>query len=77
MFTDKDVFTHMAARIRQLRESKGMTRADLALACSVTPVAVAGWETGHGANIKLKTFLQLATVLGVSLQFLAYGSDQT
>lgn len=75
MFTDKDLFTHMGARIRQHRLVLDMSQTSLAVACSVTKSAVVQWEAGHVANLKLKTFLQLATVFGVSLQFLAYGSD--
>lgn len=75
MFTDRDLFTHMAERIKQLREAKGMSQADLAIACRVTQQAVSKWEVGAVDDIRLKTFLQLAAVLGVSLQHLAYGSD--
>jgi transcriptional regulator with XRE-family HTH domain len=77
MFTDKDLFTQMGARIRRQRLALDMSQGALAVACSVTKSAVVQWEAGNGAGIKLKTFLQLAAVLGVSLQFLAYGSDQT
>lgn len=77
MFTDKDVFATMGERIRQLREAQGMTQTELAVACRVTKLAVIGWETHTTENIKLKTFLQLATVLGVSIQHLVYGRNHT
>jgi transcriptional regulator with XRE-family HTH domain len=61
-----DINGHMGTRIRTLREARGLTQTDLAMAVGVTKAAVSAWETGYSANIKLKTFLRVLEVLGVS-----------
>lgn len=66
----------MSARIRGLREARGMTQTDLARLVGVTRGAVAQWELGIVDNIKLQTFLKLCDVLGTDPQYLVHGSDR-
>lgn len=43
----KPVDGHVGARLKQLREAKGMTRRQLAKMVSITPRMVGAYETGH------------------------------
>lgn len=62
-------------RIRKLRDEKGVRNADLAEACGVSQQAVGQWfKTGR---IHRKHFAKLATLLGVSLEYLMTGKGQS
>ena len=56
----------LPARLRELREAKGMSRADLALASSVPYTAIENIERGRTPTPGYDTFLALARALGVS-----------
>lgn len=61
-----------AENVKRLRESKGMTQAELANMIGVTQVMIAQYERG----IKTPSFIvgiDLAKTLGVTCEELAYG----
>lgn len=60
-------------RIRSLREAKGMSQQDVADALGVTREAVSYWESDTTQNIKYRTFVALAELLGTTTHFLAFG----
>lgn len=64
------------AIIRQLREEKGMTQAELAEKLSVSDKAVSRWETGRGYP-DITLIEPLASVLGVSVSELLAGASVT
>jgi DNA-binding XRE family transcriptional regulator len=64
----------MGQRIRICRESQGMTQHQLAKAVGVSRGAVAQWELGIVANIRLQAFLRLCEVLRTTPQYLIFGS---
>jgi DNA-binding XRE family transcriptional regulator len=66
----------MGQRIRMCREAQGMTQTDLAKAVGVSRGAVAQWELGIVANIRLQAFLRLCEVLRTTPQYLIFGSDR-
>ena len=70
----------LGARLRRLREARGMTRADLARACialgrRVDRVEIVRYE-GDMHLPRLPTFAALARALGVSMDVLWYGEDE-
>ena len=69
-----------SARIRRLREGRGMNRAEVAAAMRALGARtempdVARYE-GEYYEPKLRTFAALARVLGVSMEALLYGEDE-
>ena len=64
------------AIIRQLREEKGMTQAELAKKLSVSDKAVSRWETGRGYP-DITLIEPLASALGVSVSELLAGASVT
>jgi len=70
----------MRARIRRLREARGLTHDQLAAGCStfgrtVSRGTVQRWESGENAPT-VANFAALARVLGVSLDVLVYGEEE-
>ena len=63
----------VGARIREARLARGMTQAALAAAVGVTRSAVAQWETERAGQVRAN-LTRIASVLGVSVQFLLEGS---
>jgi transcriptional regulator with XRE-family HTH domain len=53
-------------KIRELRDSKGLSQVDLASAIGVSKGAISQWETGLVKNITGKTLLKLAKALGTT-----------
>ena len=64
------------AIIKQLREEKGMTQAELAEKLSVSDKAVSRWETGRGYP-DITLIEPLASALGVSVSELFSGASVT
>ena len=64
------------AIIKQLREEKGMTQAELAEKLSVSDKAVSRWETGRGYP-DITLIEPLASALGVSVSELLAGASVT
>ncbi len=69
----------LAARIRRLREARGMSRRDLAVAmrafgARTDPPDIGRYE-GDYYEPKLRTFVALARALGVSLDVLYFGEE--
>ena len=62
-------------RMRDIRESKGMTQKQVADKCGMADSAIRRYEAG-GANPKLKTLLRIAGALGVSITDLLDVSDE-
>jgi transcriptional regulator with XRE-family HTH domain len=60
-------------RIRAARQARGMTQAALAEAVGVTRSAVAQWETERAGQVRAN-LTRIASVLGVSVQFLLEGA---
>jgi DNA-binding XRE family transcriptional regulator len=73
---DNAAMQTMGQRIRTLREAQRMTQTDLAKAVGVSRGAVAQWELGIVANIRLQAFLRLCQVLRTDPQYLLFGSDR-
>jgi transcriptional regulator with XRE-family HTH domain len=66
----------MGMRIRRLREAANLTQDQLAKRCGVNKSAVSQWEMGTSENIKLQPFLRLLRTLGVTHEYLLWGSEK-
>lgn len=66
----------MGARIKRLRESRGLTQPALGDLCGVTKSAVSQWEDESTANIKLESFLRLCEALGTDPRYLVWGPER-
>ena len=69
----KSLLATVGARVRALRESRGMTRRELSEACGVSERFLAQLETGRG-NISLARFADVAAALGASPSALLDGA---
>lgn len=65
----------IGARIRAARMELGQTQDQLAVAVGVSRSAVAQWETGRAGQIT-GNLTRIASVLGVSVEFLMFGRDK-
>lgn len=65
--------THQYRRIRQARESKGMSKATLARTIGVHPSAAVQWEQEKGTSPTSLHLAKVAKVLGVAYEWLATG----
>ena len=65
------VVTNLPDRLRELRDARGMTRAQLAEAGGVSERAIKEIETGQSARPLYDIFLAIARGLGVSAEELA------
>ena len=63
----------MGDRLRQCRNSRGLTQQQLADSLGVTNGAVSQWELGGTKNIKLVTFLRVLEILQTSADYLIFG----
>ncbi len=54
-------------RLRELRESKGLTQEELGKRAGLHRVHVTQWESGRYPDPRLETLRRLAKALGVSL----------
>jgi DNA-binding XRE family transcriptional regulator len=70
------VMETMGDRIKQLREAKGISQAELARRLDVTRAAAQKWESGDTANIENATFLLLCVELGTDPAYLVWGPDR-
>jgi DNA-binding transcriptional regulator YiaG len=66
----------MGDRIKQLREAKGLSQAELGRRLDVGRAAVNKWENGETANIENATFLLLCVELGTDPAYLVWGPDR-
>lgn len=66
----------MGQRIREMREQKEWTQAELARRIGVSRATVNQWESGRIKNIRLRTVLKVVSVLGTTLQYLVLGPSQ-
>lgn len=64
-----------AQRIREARRERGLTQEQLAEATGVSRSAVAQWETGRAGQIT-GNLARIATVLGISVEWLLYGANK-
>jgi len=64
-----------ARRIREARRQRGFTQEQLAAATGVSRSAVAQWETGRAGQIT-GNLSRIATVLGISVEWLLYGANK-
>jgi transcriptional regulator with XRE-family HTH domain len=64
----------ISARIRDLREKRGLTRSQLASAVGVTFAGVFNWEE-KDREPRIDTLTRLAEVLGVSAHYLMTGKE--
>lgn len=65
----------LPARMAKAMEAKSISRADLALALSVSQSAVDRWMTGNRTP-KNSMIERIAVVLGVTPQYLAFGVEE-
>jgi len=61
-------------RIRELRESKGMTQLRLSLELGVTQETISAYETGKH-NISMKTLIQMSEIFNASLDYIMARSN--
>jgi transcriptional regulator with XRE-family HTH domain len=59
----------IANRIRNIRESYGLTQADVAYKANITPQAYGKIERRAGKT-KIETLIKIANAIGVSIKFL-------
>lgn len=64
---------NMGARIRQLRESRGLTCEQFGEKVGVSKAAVSFWENGQTVDLKLKTFERVLEVLQTDFEYLVHG----
>jgi len=62
-------------RIREVRQARGWTQDQLAVAVDVSRSAVAQWETGRAGQLT-GNMTRIAAALGVGVDFLMHGSDR-
>lgn len=70
---DRPEEPHMGTRIRQLRESKGLTQEELGQLVGAVRASVCQWETGRTENMRIPTFMSLVRALKTTPQYLAFG----
>ncbi len=63
-------------RIKQLRQAKGWSLAQLGKQVGYTAAAVHKWENGDTTNMKNPTLLMLAAVLGTDPYYLVFGPER-
>lgn len=63
-------------RIKQLRQAKGWSLAQLGRQIGYTAAGVHKWESGDSTNMKNETLLLLAAVLGTDPYYLVFGPDR-
>ncbi len=63
-------------RVRQLRQKRRMSQADLARAASVTKTHVWQIESGTRSHMQFSTLMRYAQALGVSMHELQYGEAE-
>lgn len=66
MTIDGAILSHFGARVRELREARGMTQEQFAHACELDRTYVSGIERGK-RNVSLRNIRRVADALGVSL----------
>jgi transcriptional regulator with XRE-family HTH domain len=65
------------ARIRRLREARGLTQQQLALYLDVAVASVARWENERKPVLPMRAYrAPLASALGVSLSMLLHGEER-
>ncbi len=74
MKTDITLEFRVGDRIRLARRGRRMSQQDLAATVNVSRSMIGWWETGHGTP-DLEQGVTLARALGVSLHWLATGTD--
>jgi transcriptional regulator with XRE-family HTH domain len=62
-------------RLSEARNRAGLTQKDVAKALEVTIAAVQAWEYGR-AQLTISRAAQLASLYGVSIDYLAWGADK-
>jgi transcriptional regulator with XRE-family HTH domain len=65
--------TLIRERIRECRESAGLSRSALALRVGVQPSAAAQWEQPDGTAPNVENLAKIAIVCGVAFEWLATG----
>lgn len=63
----------LSSRIREARKLTGISRAELARRVGVKPSASAQWEHDNGTAPSVRNLIQIATITGVSFEWLATG----
>jgi len=64
---EKNIYQIIGARIKDIRESKGMTQIDVASICNYDKTTVSRIEAGR-TNITVKTLQNLSMALGVPMK---------
>ena len=65
----------IGARIKDVRQERGWTQDQLAVAVGVSRSAVAQWETGRAGQIT-GNLTRIAACLGVGVEYLMHGRDK-
>ena len=66
----------IGTRIRQMREARGLTQAELGQRAGVTAAAVSQWENRQTKGLKGSSLIRAAEALGVEVKDLMEGSPQ-
>lgn len=64
------------ARLSELRDQDGLTKAEFARKVGVTPSTVTNWTNGHKEPRSLEDFEKIAAALGVHPAWLLYGLEE-
>lgn len=72
--TESDLVLEIGQRIKRLRKAKNLTTLDLGMMLYVAQTTVWRWEHGERTP-SVYMLVQLARVLGVSIQYLITGED--
>lgn len=67
MHMNTDANDTIGARIKALREDRGLTQAALAERAGVHPVTVAKWESGAISNLPINTLRTIADALDATV----------
>ncbi|MEZ5002527.1 MAG: helix-turn-helix transcriptional regulator [Chitinophagales bacterium] len=62
----QDIVVSIGQRIREIRESKGLSQLDIAVLCDSDKTAISRIEAGR-TNATIKTFIKISKALDVSL----------
>lgn len=75
ILTFMDNINPVGARIRTVRQDRGLTQEELASRVGVSRSAVAQWETGRAGQVT-GNLSRISAALDVNVEFLMFGDDK-
>ena len=73
----EDIVDLIARRVRRLRQTRGLSQEDVAVAAGIRPATLSGVENARGAHVSVRVVKQIADVLGCSVGELVDASPPT